>query len=103
MALGCLCENLWREVQTYERSLKMGSMSLIHWLVVFGIALLLFGNRLPTIGKSLGSGIRNFKAGLNGEDDEAPAPKSEAERKHLPQSNNTAEQNDRQSTRQSGG
>ena len=48
----------------------MGSFSLIHWLVVFGIALLLFGNRLPGIGKSLGEGIRNFKSGLNGDEDE---------------------------------
>jgi sec-independent protein translocase protein TatA len=46
----------------------MGSMSLIHWLIVLGIALLLFGNRLPSLGKSLGEGIRNFKGGLNGDD-----------------------------------
>lgn len=46
----------------------MGSMSLVHWLVVLGIALLLFGNRLPGLGKSLGEGIRNFKGGLNGDD-----------------------------------
>jgi sec-independent protein translocase protein TatA len=51
----------------------MGSMSLVHWLVVLGVALLLFGNRLPTLGKSLGSGIRNFKSGLNGEDEEENA------------------------------
>jgi sec-independent protein translocase protein TatA len=44
----------------------MGSMSLVHWLVVLVIAVLLFGNRLPTIGKSLGEGIKNFKDGLNG-------------------------------------
>jgi sec-independent protein translocase protein TatA len=79
----------------------MGSMSLIHWLVVFGIALLLFGNRLPTIGKSLGSGIRNFKAGLNGEDEEPAKP--EAEKKLLSQNQQPTEQADRQSTRQNGG
>lgn len=48
----------------------MGSMSLVHWLVVLGIALLLFGNRLPGLGKSLGEGIRNFKSGLGNEDGE---------------------------------
>ncbi|MEY2988987.1 MAG: hypothetical protein RJB13_2508 [Pseudomonadota bacterium] len=40
-------------------------------LVVFAIALLIFGNKLPTIGKSLGEGIRNFKKGLDSGDDEA--------------------------------
>ncbi|MCA2960936.1 MAG: twin-arginine translocase TatA/TatE family subunit [Silvanigrellales bacterium] len=48
----------------------MGSLSLVHWLVVLGIALLLFGNRLPGLGKSLGEGIRNFKSGLGNEDGE---------------------------------
>ena len=77
----------------------MGSMSLVHWLVVLGIALLLFGNRLPTIGKSLGSGIRNFKSGLNGDEEEKP----ETPPKQLAQNQN-AEQADRQSTtRQNGG
>lgn len=38
-------------------------------LIIFGIILLLFGaSRLPQLGKSLGSGIRNFKKGLS--DDE---------------------------------
>lgn len=36
-------------------------------LLILGIALLLFGNRLPVVGKSLGEGIRNFKKGLNAE------------------------------------
>ena len=36
-------------------------------LLILGIALLLFGNRLPTVGKALGEGIRNFKKGLNTE------------------------------------
>jgi sec-independent protein translocase protein TatA len=40
-------------------------------LIVFAIALLIFGNKLPTIGKSLGEGIRNFKKGLDSGDDEA--------------------------------
>ncbi|MEY3903705.1 MAG: hypothetical protein RL189_3011 [Pseudomonadota bacterium] len=39
-------------------------------LLVLGIALLLFGNRLPTVGKSLGEGIRNFKKGLSSDDSE---------------------------------
>ena len=35
-------------------------------LVVMGIAVLLFGKRLPEVGRSLGKGIVEFKKGLNG-------------------------------------
>jgi TatA/E family protein of Tat protein translocase len=31
--------------------------------------LLIFGNRLPTLGKSLGEAMKNFKKGLNDEDE----------------------------------
>lgn len=43
----------------------MHSLSLPEILVILALGLLLFGNRLPTVGKSLGEGIRNFKKGLN--------------------------------------
>lgn len=40
----------------------MGEFSIWHWLVVLGIALLLFGpSKLADLGKGLGEGIRNFK------------------------------------------
>ncbi|MGH7145906.1 MAG: Sec-independent protein translocase subunit TatA/TatB, partial [Planctomycetota bacterium] len=35
------------------------------WIVVLVIGLLLFGRKLPEIGRSLGQGIRQFKSGLN--------------------------------------
>ena len=35
-------------------------------MVVMGIAVLLFGKRLPEVGRSLGKGIIEFKKGLNG-------------------------------------
>ncbi len=35
-------------------------------IVVMGIAVLLFGKRLPEVGRSLGKGIVEFKKGLNG-------------------------------------
>lgn len=39
-----------------------------HWelLVILVIALLLFGRRMPEVGKSLGRGIIEFKKGLKG-------------------------------------
>jgi sec-independent protein translocase protein TatA len=40
----------------------------VHLLVIFGIALLIFGpKKLPGLGKGIGEGIRGFKAAMNGE------------------------------------
>jgi sec-independent protein translocase protein TatA len=39
-------------------------------LIVMGIAVLLFGKRLPEVGRSLGRGIVEFKKGLSGVADE---------------------------------
>ena len=41
-----------------------GLGSPIHWLIVGLIALLLFGRRLPEVGRGLGKGISEFKKGL---------------------------------------
>jgi sec-independent protein translocase protein TatA len=44
-------------------------------LVIFGIALLVFGPRkLPELGKGIGEGIRGFKAAI--QDEEKPASKT---------------------------
>ncbi|WAM29372.1 MULTISPECIES: twin-arginine translocase TatA/TatE family subunit [Myxococcus] len=44
-------------------------------LLIMGVLLLLFGaSRLPQLGSSLGSAIRNFKRGFGGEGEEAAAP-----------------------------
>ena len=40
------------------------------WIILLVIALLLFGKRLPEVGKSLGRGIIEFKKGLKGVRDE---------------------------------
>jgi sec-independent protein translocase protein TatA len=37
-----------------------------HLLVIFGIALILFGGKkIPELGKGIGEGIRGFKAAMN--------------------------------------
>ncbi len=46
---------------------NIGPMEMI---IVMGIAVLLFGKRLPEVGRSLGKGIVEFKKGLNGVADE---------------------------------
>ena len=44
----------------------MQSFSFGELALIFGIVIVLFGgNRLSSIGKSLGEGISNFKKGLN--------------------------------------
>ena len=46
---------------------NLGPMELI---IVMGIAVLLFGKRLPEVGRSLGKGIIEFKKGLSGVGDD---------------------------------
>jgi sec-independent protein translocase protein TatA len=55
----------------------MGSMSLMHWLIVAGVALLVFGGRgkLSSIMKDAAEGIKGFRKGLS---DEPTAAASEA-------------------------
>jgi sec-independent protein translocase protein TatA len=49
-------------------------------LIIAGIVLLLFGNRLPSVMRNMGRGIVEFKKGVHGvEDDETP-DKSDAEK-----------------------
>jgi sec-independent protein translocase protein TatA len=56
-----------------------------HLLIVFGIAFLVFGGKkLPGLGRGLGEGLRGFKDGIMGVQDqpkrevEPPAPRQEA-------------------------
>jgi sec-independent protein translocase protein TatA len=45
----------------------MGGLSIWHMIILFGIAMLVFGpKRLPEIGKGLGEAINGFKKGLSG-------------------------------------
>jgi sec-independent protein translocase protein TatA len=46
---------------------QLGMMEMV---VVMGVAVLLFGKRLPEVGRSLGKGIVEFKKGLRGVEDE---------------------------------
>ena len=51
----------------------------MHLLVIFAIALLVFGPRkLPELGKGLGEGIRALKEGMH--DDDGKSAKTEADR-----------------------
>ncbi|GJQ28255.1 MAG: hypothetical protein HBSAPP03_01390 [Phycisphaerae bacterium] len=54
---------------------------LSHWelLIILVIALLLFGRKLPEVGKSLGKGIVEFKKGLKGVSDDIDTESRRAE------------------------
>jgi sec-independent protein translocase protein TatA len=60
----------------------MGLGSGWHWIIILIIVLLLFGNRLPSMMRSLGRGVTEFKKGLEGgEDEEEPKLKKEKQDK----------------------
>ena len=49
----------------------MGVTSLWHWIIVLLIIFIMFGaGKLPKVMGDLGEGIRNFKKGINGPDQE---------------------------------
>ena len=47
-----------------------GAWGPMHWLIVAAIVFLLFGNRLPSVMRSLGEGVVEFKKGLQGIEDD---------------------------------
>src|SRR5437588_13005018 len=59
-----------------DRDLVLGvdlmfpQLGMMEMLVVMGVAVLLFGKRLPEVGRSLGKGIIEFKKGLRGIEDD---------------------------------
>lgn len=48
----------------------INNIGLTEWVIILIIMLLLFGRRLPEVGKSLGKGIVEFKKGLSGIEDD---------------------------------
>jgi sec-independent protein translocase protein TatA len=56
------------------------------WIIIAGIGLLIFGKRLPEVGRSLGKGIVEFKKGLKSvEDDVTQVDDTPAPRKAIAQ------------------
>ncbi len=75
----------------------MGSMSLFHWIIVGVVILLLFGNRLPSVMRSLGRGMVEFKKGMQGLEDDAdlePPKRMEAPSQPQQQPASTTQQSD---------
>ena len=50
-------------------TLALGMPGVTEWIIIGFFGLLIFGKRLPEVGKSLGQGIVEFKKGLKGIDE----------------------------------
>ena len=50
--------------------LALGMPGLTEWIIIGALGLLIFGKRLPEVGRSLGKGIVEFKKGLKGVEDD---------------------------------
>lgn len=51
-----------------------GLLQPMHLLVIFGVALLIFGpKKLPELGKGIGEGIRGFKSAMKVEEEKQTA------------------------------
>ncbi len=47
-----------------------GNLNMMEMMVLVGVAVLLFGKRLPEVGRTLGKGIVEFKKGIKGIEEE---------------------------------
>src|SRR3954464_6987066 len=63
-----------RSAQALCERFPMGRIGGGELLLILGIALLLFGpSKLADMGKGLGEGLKNFKKGLSGDEEDKPA------------------------------
>ncbi len=60
--------------------LAFGMPGATEWIIIGIIGLLLFGKRLPEVGRSLGKGIVEFKKGLKGIEDDIDVASSQPPR-----------------------
>ncbi len=51
-------------------TLAIGMPGVTEWIIIGALGLLIFGKRLPEVGRSMGRGIVEFKKGLKGIEDE---------------------------------
>ena len=72
-----------------QQLLAIGMPGPFEWVIIAGLGLLVFGRRLPSVGKNLALGIRGFQQGLKDtgsveEETDAPRLAAAEERKSLP-------------------
>lgn len=64
----------------FSTPLAIGMPNGFEWLIIAAIGLLVFGKRLPEVGRGLGKGIVEFKKGLKGVEDEVTQVDQEVDR-----------------------
>ncbi len=70
----------------------MGSMSIVHWVIVLFVVMLLFGpRRLPELAKGMGEAVREFKKAINSVDNAPQQLTGEAKSQPSNSSVNTSE------------
>jgi len=74
----------------------MGGLSTFHWLIVLVVVLLLFGNRLPSVMRSLGRGVTEFKKGIEGVDDDEDEGKAKKEKQDKEKDKEKDQEKDRE-------
>ena len=66
-----LIDGLWLEGLTVPFALFTGAPGWAELLIVLAVMLILFGNRLPSVMRSLGQGITEFKKGIKDDHNES--------------------------------
>lgn len=67
----------------------LGPIGMPEMIILGLLGVLIFGKRLPEVGKSLGKGIVEFKKGLQGIDDDAEATAQKSKQLDPPQTQQT--------------
>ena len=71
-------------IEAFTSSGVLGALGLpggAEWILILAFGLLIFGKRLPEVGRSLGKGIVEFKKGLKGVEDEVEEASNQGERR----------------------
>jgi sec-independent protein translocase protein TatA len=71
-------------IEALQGSGVLGALGLpggAEWILILAFGLLIFGKRLPEVGRSLGKGIVEFKKGLKGVEDEVEDAANQPDRK----------------------
>jgi sec-independent protein translocase protein TatA len=71
-----------------QHLLAIGMPGPFEWIIIAGLGLLVFGKRLPSVGRNLALSIRGFQQGMKDGEAETDAPRlaaAVAETKSLPE------------------